>query len=227
MNKTMKVQFEKGFTLIELLVVISIISLLIAILLPALKKARAIAQQVSCQSNARGIQLMSVTWSMDNKDWVVPGDWQTKLASGYGFNLNTVGRDPASQTATENGYGLNANFYNPIGFMSPVWGGGGAPWLTIHSRLQRKDAASPADVIEFMDARAFLGAYWQNSPFTYQLYAQRHGEGNHIGANIAFFDGHGEFKTSTWIEKPQWFGWNAIGSQGIPVGWGGNRFRVW
>lgn len=44
-----------SFTLIELLVVLSIISLLMAILLPALRKARTISKRIACRSNLKQI----------------------------------------------------------------------------------------------------------------------------------------------------------------------------
>jgi len=55
-----------GFTLIELLVVISIIALLVAILLPALTKAREAARAVACLSNERQLILAWNMYAGDN-----------------------------------------------------------------------------------------------------------------------------------------------------------------
>jgi prepilin-type N-terminal cleavage/methylation domain-containing protein len=56
-----------GFTLIELLVVISIIALLMAVLLPALGRARKQARAVACQANLRQWGLALNLYAQDNE----------------------------------------------------------------------------------------------------------------------------------------------------------------
>ena len=60
--------------MVELLVVIGIIALLVAILLPALGRARAQAQRAQCMSNLRQMAVAMRMYTMDNKDRMMPID---------------------------------------------------------------------------------------------------------------------------------------------------------
>jgi type II secretory pathway pseudopilin PulG len=58
--------------LIELMVVTSVISLLVALLLPALAKANQSAKTLRCQTNLKGIGQASANYSADNTDQLAP-----------------------------------------------------------------------------------------------------------------------------------------------------------
>jgi prepilin-type N-terminal cleavage/methylation domain-containing protein len=57
-----------GFTIVELLVVIAVVAALLAILIPGLGKAKAMAKRMKCASNLRQIDVAMRLYLSDNKD---------------------------------------------------------------------------------------------------------------------------------------------------------------
>lgn len=83
---------KKGFSLIELLVVISIIALLVAILMPALNKARMHGRNAQCMSNLRQWGLITRYYTDDNNDyffiWTWGGPGPDGITNGPGTWVN-------------------------------------------------------------------------------------------------------------------------------------------
>ncbi len=66
---------SSAFTLLELLVVIGIISLLAALLLPALSGAKESAKSISCRNNLHQLQLCWIMYADDYRGVFAPNDW--------------------------------------------------------------------------------------------------------------------------------------------------------
>jgi prepilin-type processing-associated H-X9-DG protein/prepilin-type N-terminal cleavage/methylation domain-containing protein len=81
---------SRAFTLVELLVVIGIIAVLVAILLPALNKAREAGKKVQCMSNMRQIGVAFFSYSANGGTYYPPAmygindTWYAKNQSWHG-----------------------------------------------------------------------------------------------------------------------------------------------
>ncbi|HEX2973046.1 MAG TPA: prepilin-type N-terminal cleavage/methylation domain-containing protein [Tepidisphaeraceae bacterium] len=78
----------KAFTLVELLVVLALLTLLIAILLPALKAARRSAERVLCTANMKQIGQAFLYYAHDNQGWLpnVASYWAWMPTAGWTYN---------------------------------------------------------------------------------------------------------------------------------------------
>ena len=106
--------WTRAFTLVELLVVIGIIAVLVAMLLPALRKAREQAQLIDCLSRIRQCAHISIgMYTADNKGAMLPiattiaGLPKTTPTSGSGYIVLSPNAD---------GYGTN-----PSGAFNATW----------------------------------------------------------------------------------------------------------
>jgi prepilin-type N-terminal cleavage/methylation domain-containing protein/prepilin-type processing-associated H-X9-DG protein len=90
---------KRGFTLVELLVVIAIISILAAILLPALGRARGKARSIQCTNNLRQLYLANTMYAAENRGYYVPAAPDQDVGFGGRIRWHGVRETPNQYSA--------------------------------------------------------------------------------------------------------------------------------
>lgn len=211
---TTRTNRRHGFTLIELMVVISIISLTIAILLPALTRARESMRRVNCLSQLRQIHLAGYLYGQDNQNAWTYSLWHgsAQIAAGIpaylGLGQQSIRRtiltcDSAQNLAPTLGWDFQVTYT--------------MNWKTTHDRKRTwsaqdwDDSLRPAEQGYVFDGactlidepRQYFYEYIiRRKPFTSAstFMPLPHENAN----NTAFVDGH-----ATLVQPEQWNAWES------------------
>ena len=205
---------RRAFTLVELLVVISVISVLIALLLPALGKARDSSRVVACMARMRTLGTMTAFYADANRDFM-PRSMHSAAGShsapwGYAFFEYFTHEVFTSEDAAWHAV-LNTHYRCPFDKRTERWSYGYNVYyeLTTDETLGRtwrkfSQVPDPARTVLFGElvmnsvADHAMAHFWSQYQATPEIDASRH-RGR---TGVEYLDGHAESQSFAQTFEP-------------------------
>ena len=193
-----------GFTLIELLVVIAIIALLMAILMPALNRAREQGKRTACLNNLRQLTMGWILYADDSDDKIVHADtgrddaWVRWRGRGDpeqvrmdGIRLGFLYRNCPDVKLYKCPTGVPGEIvtYAIVDAMNGYDGIPGTTNLMVYRKIQIR---RPNERAVFLDEGMLSPnswTIWYDQERWWDQITVRHGD----GTNFSFADGHSEY----------------------------------
>jgi prepilin-type N-terminal cleavage/methylation domain-containing protein/prepilin-type processing-associated H-X9-DG protein len=175
----------RGFSLIELLVVIGIIALLLALLFPALRRARQQSVTVKCRSNLQQIGQALLLYANNNDGWIFPPSrgvirgrpreefWPNYVFKPAVWNPPILLCPADVEPALECSYALN-NYLKQY-------------QIRFHSK--KLGAKTPSDVIVMGEKRSQSEGYYMD-PGEYESIVEPYRHGLALKSNYLYLDLH-------------------------------------
>lgn len=195
---------QGGFSLLELLAALGIVTVLCALLFPALGRMSENVKGTRCLSNLRQIQAANLSFAADNDGWSVPvfvnsstqGGGRTWWSGNKTFfqyldiGQNEAGLPQSLRCPLATGIGYMGYGMNSTGLSGSTSVPGDSRKVRLAQINQPTKKIAFADGLDYQLQRSAADSYQGKEQSTTQAIAYRHSKKTSV--NIVFWDGHTE-----------------------------------